>query len=196
MGSRSRSARRSPRDARRAPLKTCPVASKAKTRPPACQLFARLRRSSSAMPSRECGTRKRVRRRPSASTITARCSRAARSTPTMISSLPGRSSAALMVMPPRWLPTHQEQTTDEHELRPLSCADPSAIAAYWTTARSSTATPRSKPRPERSSTSRPRTTPGSGARTRTRTVSSGSTCRSARAWRRSRRPTATRSPRS
>ena len=31
-----------------------------------------------------------------------------------------------------WLPTHREQTTKEHELR-LSCADPSSIGAYSTT---------------------------------------------------------------
>ncbi len=57
------------------------------------------------------------------------------------------------------------------------------IAAYPTTAPSSTATVRSRRQPGRASTSRPGTTPGSGARTRTRTGSSASTCRSARAWR-------------
>jgi IS30 family transposase len=52
-----------------------------------------------------------------------------------------------------------------------------------TTGASSTATRRSRPRPAWSSTSRLRTTPGSGARMRTRTGSSASTCRSGRAWR-------------
>jgi putative transposase len=77
----------------------------------------RLRRSNSAMLSREWATRKRVRRRPLASTMTAWCSRAARSMPTMISSLPGRSSATLIGLPPYVDANPPGANHREHELR-------------------------------------------------------------------------------